>query len=98
MTKISLGDTRKSYQPDKDKKYFLGFGLSKCAEAIEYYGYQDHFSNPLIESETVAVNDTVVTNESTSNVLRLVFDCVMMMSHNYESALKTENSALYVAE
>ena len=82
MTKITSGDTRKSYQPDKDKKYFLGFGLSKCAEAIEYYGYQDHFSNPLIESETVAVNDTVVTNESASNVLRLVFDCVMIMTHN----------------
>ena len=82
MTKITSGNTRKSYQPDKDKKYFLGFGLSKCAEAIEYYGYQDHFSNPLIESETVAVNDTVVTNESASNVLRLVFDCVMIMTHN----------------
>ena len=82
MTKITSGDTRKSYQPDKDKKYFLGFGLSKCVEAIEYYGYQDHFSNPLIESETVAVNDTVVTNESASNVLRFVFDCVMIMTHN----------------
>ena len=83
--KVTLGDTRKSYQPDKDKKYFLGFGLSKCAEAIEYYGYQDHFSNPLIESETVAVNDTVVTNESASNVLRLVFDRVMIITHNFGS-------------
>ena len=87
MTKITLGDTRKSYQPDKDKKYFLGFGLSKCVEAIEYYGYQDHFSNPLIESETVAVNDTVVTNESASNVLRLVFDRFMIITHNFGSYL-----------
>ena len=66
-----FGEHHISYQPDPNEKYFLGFGLTKCAESIEYYGYQDHFSNPL-EDSFVETNSTV-TDDLYESALRLVF-------------------------
>lgn len=62
----------KSYQPDPEKKYFLGFGLSICAESIEYYGYQDHFSNPLADA-FVTLNETIVASDTDASALSALY-------------------------